>query len=411
MVLYGDLTFDSRVQREANSLVAAGHSVTIFCLAGSQATAAMLDPKVAIEVVTVGSRRGLPHTPSPFLDHGGLGRYATRATWLVTYVRNIVRWGRSIGRTASTFDVWHAHDFTGLLGASLARPRDSVLVYDLHDLHLETDTGARLPRPLRSLLRRYEGRLVRNAAAVITVNEGLADYERRHFQPRSVVVVHNCAPAWTPPEPPPTLIRTALDLAPVDPVVLYHGLLDAGRGLGVLVEAMREPGLEGAHLALLGFGPERDRLQELASRPPFGGRLHLLDAVPPSELMPWVASADVGVMPNEPRNLNDRLSTPNKLFESIAAGLPVVSSDFPERRRIILEDPDGPLGAVCDPTDPAALGRAIRSIIDLDPPARADLRRRCATAARERWNWGAEARTLVEAYARIAEVRTAALGR
>ncbi len=65
-------------------------------------------------------------------------------------------------------------------------PGNSVLVYDLHDLHLETDTGARLPGPLRSLLRRYEGRLVRDAAAVITVNEGLADYERRHFQaPRS----------------------------------------------------------------------------------------------------------------------------------------------------------------------------------------------------------------------------------
>ncbi len=127
--------------------------------------------------------------------------------------------------------------------------------------------------------------------------------------------------------------------------------------------------------------------------------------------MPWVASADVGVMPNEPRNLNERLSTPNKLFESIAAGLPVVSSDFPERRRIILEDPDGPLGAVCDPTDPAALGRVIRSIIDLDPPARADLRRRCAAAARERWNWEAEARALVEAYARIAEVHNAASGR
>ena len=60
MVLYGDLTFDSRVQREANSLVAAGHSVTIFCLAGSQATAAMLDPKVAIEVVTVGADAGCP---------------------------------------------------------------------------------------------------------------------------------------------------------------------------------------------------------------------------------------------------------------------------------------------------------------------------------------------------------------
>ena len=45
MVLYDDITFDSRVQREANSLVGAGHSLTIFCLEGSHATATMLDPR------------------------------------------------------------------------------------------------------------------------------------------------------------------------------------------------------------------------------------------------------------------------------------------------------------------------------------------------------------------------------
>ena len=108
-------------------------------------------------------------------------------------------------------------------------------------------------------------------------------------------------------------------------------------------------------------------------------------------------------MPNQPRTLNERLSTPNKLFESIGAGLPVVSSDFPERRRIILDDPVGPLGAVCDPTDPAAIARAIRSILDLDANPETDLRRRCSEAARLRWNWETEARSLLEAYQRMAD--------
>jgi glycosyltransferase involved in cell wall biosynthesis len=57
-------------------------------------------------------------------------------------------------------------------------------------------------------------------------------------------------------------------------------------------------------------------------------------------------------MTNQPAGMNEVLSTPNKLFESIAAGVPVVTSDFPERRAIVLNPALGPLGAVCDPTDP-----------------------------------------------------------
>ena len=152
----------------------------------------------------------------------------------------------------------------------------------------------------------------------------------------------------------------------------------------------------------LGGGPLRDRLASRAAEPAAGGRVHLLDAVPPDELAGWVASADVGVMPNQPVNANERLSTPNKLFESIAVGLPVVSSDFPERRRIIIDDPDGPLGAVCDPTDPASIAAAIRSILDLPADERAALRTRILRAAHERWNWETESAKLVALYEALA---------
>jgi hypothetical protein len=97
-------------------------------------------------------------------------------------------------------------------------------------------------------------------------------------------------------------------------------------------------------------------------------------------------------MPIQASTLNHRLSSPNKLFESLATGLPVVVSDFIEMRRIVLEDPDGPLGAVCDPADPASVSRAIRSILELDEEARDALRARCLRAAHERWNWETESR-------------------
>ena len=96
--------------------------------------------------------------------------------------------------------------------------------------------------------------------------------------------------------------------------------------------------------------------------------------------------------------LNHYLSTPNKLFECLAAGVPVIASDFPTMRRIVLGDPAGPLGTVVDPADPAAVAAAIRSILDLDPRSAAELRARCRNAARDRWNWEVESARLVALY-------------
>ena len=97
------------------------------------------------------------------------------------------------------------------------------------------------------------------------------------------------------------------------------------------------------------------------------------------------------------------LSTPNKLFESIAAGIPIVTSDFPMRRRIVLEDPIGPLGAVCDPTNPASIAEAIRGLLEAPATERAQMHERCLRAARERWNWEREAASLLAGYRMLLE--------
>ncbi|MFI5261189.1 MAG: glycosyltransferase, partial [Candidatus Limnocylindrales bacterium] len=93
-----------------------------------------------------------------------------------------------------------------------------------------------------------------------------------------------------------------------------------------------------------------------------------------------------------------RLSTPNKLWEALAAGVPVVASDFPAMRHIVLDDPAGPLGAVCDPTDPTALAAALGGLLALEPAARAALRARVHQAATERWNWERQLAVVLREY-------------
>jgi glycosyltransferase involved in cell wall biosynthesis len=136
--------------------------------------------------------------------------------------------------------------------------------------------------------------------------------------------------------------------------------------------------------------------------PATAGRFHYLPAVPPGEVVEWVAGADVDVMAIQPIDLNSRLSSPNKLFESLAAGVPVVSSDLPVRRRILIGDPSGPLGELCDPADPASIASAIRRVLDASPAERATRRERILRAAHTRWNWETEGAKLVDLYASLA---------
>ena len=245
----------------------------------------------------------------------------------------------------------------------------------------------------------FERRWARGFDGIITVNDELATILAGRFDRPLPAVVMNCLPAWTPPSRPDRRFHALLGLAPETRVVLYHGGFLPSRGIDVLATAVLS--VRGVALVLMGDGPLRPTLARLAGEPRADGRVHVLPPVPPAELVPWIAAADVGVMVNQPISRNERISTPNKLFECLAAGVPVVSSDFPARRRIVIDDPDGPLGAVCDPTDPVAIAAALRVVLDRSTEETADLRRRVLAAAHARWTWERQAATLLEVYGRL----------
>ena len=386
--------FDARTMRLATGSAARGHAVTIVARAGEGLPDdAEPGPRIRLIRVPVGP-------PSP--RQGGLPgplRLIGEARRILGVMGQVRRQGRALDGLELDADIVQAMGFLALpVAARLARRTTARLVYDARDLYVESNNIARLPGPLRAMFAWREGRLARAADAVLTVNESCADYlEARYRIPRPTVVMNGQLP-WTPPVPPPDRLRTALGLGPKRRVVLYHGGFMRDRGLLELVEAMAPTRMADADLVFMGEGPEEQRLRETIASLAARDRMHVLPAVAPAELLEWVASADVGVMVNQPRTLNERLSTPNKLFECLTAGTPVVSSDFPERRRIILENDDGPLGRVCDPGDPAAIAGAIREILDLRPADARALRDRCRRAGRERFGWGAQFERAIAVY-------------
>ena len=403
MILYGDVTNDSRVIREARSLAAAGHHVILACLAAGPATAAMLGPGVEVRAVPLHGNVARPGGESPFLGGRGgrLGRLFAQATWLVRYRANVRAWGRRAISAVGEADAWHAHDYTGLLAIAGRLPHHVPVVYDSHELFADYGSAARLPGPARAVLVREERRLVRRVTAVVTVNPGLASVLAARYPPARPIVVRNCPPRADAAGPSSDRLRTAAGIPPGTQVILFHGAITVNRGIEQVAAVLERPAFGDVHLVLLGYGDERDLWRERAADGSLAGRLHVLDAVPSDDVVALISSADVALVLIQPTDLNLRLSTPNKLFEAIAAGVPVLASDLPEIARVVLGDPAGPLGELCDPRDEDAIAAALGRLLDLDPGARSALRARCLTAARERLNWEREVVALLDLYATI----------
>ncbi len=478
MFVFNDCRTDSRVLREAGSLTAAGHDVTIVARpSDATSTVGEREERDGFVILRIPippghrlfrlwlrypwritywaiprARRGVRRMPGGIIDIGIAGlavlasaplsvvrgpfyllaRYRNRTTaqraaaatspgaepapvrpaptrrpspleWLIRWRWVITAWARAAASSAGPADVYHGHDLTGLAAAVAAADRHppARIVYDSHEIYLESGANADQPAWLRRLMARVERGWVRRSMALVTVNESLAGELGRRYAPVRTVVVHNCPPRSDSPADGPDLIRTATGIPADEPIALYHGAFSRHRGLEQLAAAVAEPGLETVHAVFLGYGGLRAELDALAAGPLAAGRVHVVAAVPPEEVGAWVASADVGVMAIQASTINHRMSTPNKLFECLAAGVPVVASDFPEMRRIVCDDPAGPLGVVAAPDDVAGLARAIRSIVAADPTARAALRARCLRAAHERWNWEIESARLVQLYAEL----------
>lgn len=299
-------------------------------------------------------------------------------------------WWTALRRDLPPADLYHA---CGILTIGVAldlgrdartRGRAGRVVYDVIDVILDSNNYDRVPGPLLAFYKWKERRWVRRSAAVVTVNQPIADHLTRIWRPTTPpTVLLNCQPRWTVPDPRPDHIRSATGIPSERSVVLFLGRLGRERGLEEAAEAVLLAG--DSALVMLGWGPWADELRARDREPRFRGRHFTLPPVHPDDVPAWTASADASIIAVPANSLNQRLSTPNKFWESLTAGTPMVLGRDLEVMRGILEAAD--IGAVADPADPADLARALRQLLDAPPTQREARRMRAVDLAQTEMNW------------------------
>jgi glycosyltransferase involved in cell wall biosynthesis len=155
-------------------------------------------------------------------------------------------------------------------------------------------------------------------------------------------------------------VRQTLRLLPEVPLFVYSGGVTALRGIETLISALGR--FPSAHLAIVTNTKSAHlaSLIDLARRQGIVSRLHLLPYVAPARISSFLRDATAGVHPLTHYG-NGEVALPNKLFDYLHAGLPVVVSDVRAMRNIVS---GRRLGVVFTAGDPAELAKALKAVTD-----------------------------------------------
>lgn len=253
-------------------------------------------------------------------------------------------------------DVYVSNDLDTLWPNYLiSKWRKKPLVYDAHEIF--TEVPELVNRKFKQKIwKRLEKRIFPKLKFVFTVNDSIADWYEKEYGIRPNVVRNiprkNNSSARQ-------LTRKEVHLPENKKVILLQGAgINVHRGAEEAVEAMQF--IDNAVLLIIGSGDVLCQLKEMAEKDHLEGKIIFVDKLPPEELKSWTQLADIGLTLDKDTNINYRFSLPNKIFDYIHAGIPVLSSDLVELKRII-EHYD--VGKIIPDHDPKTIARILNEML------------------------------------------------
>ena len=204
----------------------------------------------------------------------------------------------------------------------------SKLVYDTHELETETTAMSKLRKRFSKMIERL---LVHKADAVVVVSNSIAEWYRKEYGLKDVKVIRNVPERKSVKSSKSIGLRKKFNIHNDEILYICQGALDEDRGIEILLHVFS--GLNGGkHIVFMGYGSLEDRIKEYGTKSP---NIHFQPAVRPDEVLAYASSADVGISLIENTCLSYLYSLPNKVFEYIMSGLPIIVSDFPDMGQVV----------------------------------------------------------------------------
>ena len=270
-------------------------------------------------------------------------------------------------------DVLLSNDLDTLLANYCAKKlkRNTELVYDSHELFTEVPELTTRPK-VRKVWLAIEEWIFPKLKKVYTVNKSIAEiYQKKYKVP--IQIVRNVSPRWEA-EAIPT--KKQLNLPEDCHIIILQGAgINIDRGAEEAVAAMKY--IENTLFLIVGSGDVIPHLKEFVTKENLTEKVRFIGRKPYQEMMYYTFHADLGLTLDKDTNANYRFSLPNKVFDYLHTGTPIIASDLIEIKRIIVKHK---VGKIISSHDPRDIALTINELLN-DKAQLQELKSNCKTAA------------------------------
>jgi glycosyltransferase involved in cell wall biosynthesis len=214
------------------------------------------------------------------------------------------------------------------LSVFLKKITSAKLIYDAHELETERVGLRGLKQKMAKWLERS---LIKYVDITIVVGDLIAEWYKKEYNLEKVYVIRNVPSSTTVETEKSNLLRQKFNIPSSDLIYIYQGVINKGRGVDIMIDTFSKVP-KNNHLIVMGFGALENKIIKAAEK---YENIHFMPAVKPEEIPLFTSGADIGLIIAENLGLSYYYGLPNKLFEYLYCGLPVVTSNFPEMGKIV----------------------------------------------------------------------------